>query len=267
MAFKFILDSLDGLDAAQHAFYKKGDDGKFRLEVDGLEDTAGLKSALQKERDNASSLSKQIKSWQGLGKTPEEISELLKAQEDLQRQKDDLAIQDALKKGEYQKVLEGETKKREQMAAKHQADLEASNRQAQGYKTALEQHLIDAQATAAIAEAKGVPQLLLPHVKGRVKVLEQDGKFSVQVLDAAGNPMVADAAGTPATFKHLIESFKADPVFGRAFEGNNASGGGGNGGGGKPNTGQKTMTRDAFNQLEPAAKMSFFTKDKGSLTD
>lgn len=236
---KIRLKTLEGLDSESAAMFKQAADGMFEFEP---EDVTGLKSALEKERTTAKKYEPLAKAWEKLGKTPEEISALIEQQRDLEKQKEELALQDALKKGEYQKVLDGEAKKREQMALAHKADLEAANGTATRYKTALEKYLIEAQATAAISEAKGVPQLLMPHVQGRVKVLEQDGKFVVQILDPAGNPMVAGAGGEPATFKHLLESFKADPVFGRAFEGTGASGG--NAPNGKPNTpGTFTLTR------------------------
>ena len=267
MSLALHRENLDGLDAAFHALYKQGTDGKFHLEVEGMEDTSALKSALQKERDNAKKSADLVKSWQALGKTPEEISELLKAQDDLQKKQEELERSEALKKGEYQKVLDGEAKKREQMAAKHQAEVEALRTEAGRYRGLLETNLIESQAVAAIAAAKGVPELLLPHLRGRVKVLEQDGKFNLQILDAAGNPMVADASGTPATFKHLVDSFKADPIFGRAFEGSGASGPGGSGNpGGGAAPGQKTMPRKAYEQLPPSEQLAF-VKGGGKPTD
>ncbi|BDU72392.1 hypothetical protein [Mesoterricola silvestris] len=258
---KIRLKSLDGLDAESAALFKKADDGMFEYEP---EDVTGLKSALEKERTNSKKYEPLAKAWEKLGKTPEEISALLEREKDLEKKKEELELQDALKKGEYQKVLDGEAKKREQMAAAHKADLEAANGTAMRYKSALEKYLIEAQATAAITEAKGVPQLLMPHVLGRVKVLEQDGKFTVQILDPVGNPLVAGAGGEPATFKHLLDGFKADPIFGRAFEGTNASGGGAPHT--KSNPGAKTMTRASFDQLTPTDR-SAFMKDGGSLTD
>ena len=52
MTLKYIVDALDGVDAKFHDLYEKAE-GKFRLKVDGVEDTTGLKSALEKERANA----------------------------------------------------------------------------------------------------------------------------------------------------------------------------------------------------------------------
>ena len=48
---KLQVDSLDGIDTALHGFYNKTESG-YKLNVDGIEDTNGLKTALQKERDS-----------------------------------------------------------------------------------------------------------------------------------------------------------------------------------------------------------------------
>lgn len=48
---KLQVDSLDGIDTALHGFYDKTESG-YKLKVDGMEDTNGLKTALQKERDS-----------------------------------------------------------------------------------------------------------------------------------------------------------------------------------------------------------------------
>ena len=50
MALQFVVDSLDAVEESARGLYVEAD-GKFRLNVDGYEDPAGLKSALQKERD------------------------------------------------------------------------------------------------------------------------------------------------------------------------------------------------------------------------
>ncbi|WP_193173440.1 hypothetical protein [Nisaea nitritireducens] len=43
-------DSLDAVPEAARAFYVETDDGRYRLDADGVEDVSGLKSALEKER-------------------------------------------------------------------------------------------------------------------------------------------------------------------------------------------------------------------------
>jgi hypothetical protein len=102
----------------------------------------------------------------------------------------------------------------------------------------VERYLIDAQATAAIAEAKGVPALLLPHVKQAVKVVEEDGDYKVRVVDAAGNPRV-NAKGEYLSIADLVSEMRQSEVFGRAFEGTGHSGSGAGQGSGFQGSGQK----------------------------
>ena len=45
--------------------------------------------------------------------------------------------------------------------------------------------LVENEATAAVAEAKGIPDLLLPFIRDQVKVVEEDGEFKVFVVDKA----------------------------------------------------------------------------------
>ena len=56
---KYQIENLDGVDASLHSFYEQTDGG-YRLKVDGVEDTNGLKTALQKERDNVKLTQKEL---------------------------------------------------------------------------------------------------------------------------------------------------------------------------------------------------------------
>jgi hypothetical protein len=246
MALKLNLDSLDGLDAALQPLYTKTDDGKFRLDAEGLD---SIQAALKTANKEAADRRKALEGFKDVD--PAEYQRL-------KSEAEERAVADATKKGEWEKL-------KDQMAQKHQQDILAKDNSLAKYRAALERNLIDAQAVTAIAAAKGVPELLLPHVKNRVKVEEVDGEFTFKILDAKGGPMIADAAGTPAGFSHLIESMKADPIFGRAFEGSGASGMGAPQGNANQN-GTKTMARSAFAQLNPNAQRDF-VKAGGVLTN
>lgn len=211
--------------------YFEEKDGVWKLKIDVEEDAPeALLSSLRKERKAREDLEKKIKKWEGLGKTDEEIAELiLKAEQ---------ADEDKLKTaGEWDKL-------RAQMNEKHEAALKAKDtiiaaREAdlKVMKGTLESHLIEGTATAAIAEHKGIPTLLLPHVQKHVRVLEENGKYVTQVIDSKGEPRV-NSKGEPLSVKEFVEEMRGNEVFGRAFEGNGQSGSGtlpnGGGGGGKP---------------------------------
>jgi hypothetical protein len=215
---KLVLDSVEGLDEPTRGMYVEKD-GKFHLDVDGIEDTSGLKSALQKERKDRADLEKKVKRWEGLGKTDEEIAELI-------AKHDETSQTEAERKGEWDKL-------RLQMNEKHAKELAKKDETIGAMRKRLEAELVDARATAAIAAAKGVPDLLLPHVQRHVKV---DENFNVVVVDAKGDPRV-NGKGEPLSISDLVTEMKSTEIYGRAFEGSGQSGGGtqpGNGGGGNP---------------------------------
>lgn len=210
MALKFTVDTLDTIPEAQRSLYKQDGDA-FRLDLDGYEDPAGLKSALDKERKAAKDAVAMAKAWKELGKTPEEIQELLAAQAQADRDK-------LTKAGEWDKL-------RGQMTEQHQAQLAKRDDVAKVLRGQLEKHLVDAAGVAAIAAAKGSAGLLLPHVKARVKVIEDGGEFAVRVVDAAGNPRV-NGKGEFLSISDLVGEMRQDEIFAPAFMAPDASGGG-----------------------------------------
>ena len=153
MALKLTLDSLDGVEAGLVPLYVKAEDGKYKLDAEGLDQIQGALKAANKEAADRRIALEKLK-----GVDQEEYHRLKAEAEDRSRKGPD--------------GKDDDKKIREQMAAKHLADMQGKDTVITNYRAAVEQLLVDAQATAAIAEAKGIPQLLLPHIKGRVKVLE-----------------------------------------------------------------------------------------------
>lgn len=249
MALQFTVDSLDTIPEAQRSLYK-ADGEKFRLDLDGYEDPAGLKSALDKERKAAKDAIGMAKAWKELGKTPEEIQELLAAQAQAERDK-------LVKGGEWDK-LKG------QMTEQHQAELAKREEANKGLRGQLERHLVDAAGVAAIAAAKGSAELLLPHVKSRVKVIEENGEFTVRVVDVTGNPRV-NGKGEFLSINDLVGEMRQNEVFAPAFMAPSASGGGAQQST-QSGTGRKTVTRSQFDSM-PQMERANFAKSGGTVVD
>ena len=76
LKLKLTADEWKGLDEGIKGLYAEKD-GSYVLAVDGLEDTTGLKTALEKERKARSEYEKAVKKFEGLGKSPDEISALM----------------------------------------------------------------------------------------------------------------------------------------------------------------------------------------------
>lgn len=109
-------------------------------------------------------------------------------------------------------------------------------------------------ATSAIVEAGGNPDVLLPHVLGQTKLVEKDGQFEVQVVDAQGNARIGDASGGLMSLSQLVDEFKAKDAFAPLFEASGKSGGGAKeGGGGGGATGSVRSKADLIDLNAKAA--------------
>lgn len=224
--YQFTLDAIDA-DTATGAvvppsvrgLYTKGDDGKFSLDADLRKkvDVSGLTTALDKERKTAKNLNDSLKLWAPLGDSPEAV----KARID--------ELTEAATKGDKVNL----DKIRADMDKTHKTALDAKDGVITGMKGTLEKYLVNGSATAAIAELKGVPELLLPHVTRAVKVVEAaNGEYVVRVVDADGD-FRGDGKGGFMSIKDLVAEMKGSSVFGRAFEASGTTGGGKQPGSGK----------------------------------
>jgi phosphoenolpyruvate carboxylase len=224
MGLEKSIETLEDIPEGIQGLYREREEGGYELAFDpqALEDAVApsLKSALQKERQNAKQRDREAKELkrklESLGEDDpesilEELSSLRQFKESAEksRGKDDNAVEQVRKQlqEEFGKTL---SKK------------EAEAAQLKGQLTSL---LVDSAATAAISELKGVPKLLLPHVKRMTEVVEEDGKYDVRVLNEKGEHRV-NSNGDYLTIKELVTELRSDDVFQRAFDGEGASGGG-----------------------------------------
>lgn len=234
MALKIEVDSLDTIPEASRSLYMERD-GKFRLDVEGIEDTAGLKSALQKEREAAKTATKQAQQWQSLGKTPDEISALVEASKKAEEEK--------LKgSGEWEKL-------KAQMLQQQNDALSKKDQQLAIKDKALTKYLVDAAAVTALAAAKGSAALLLPHIRSSVKVIEDGDDYAVRVVDATGNPRV-NGKGEFLTITDLVSEMRQSDDYSRAFDASGITGSGAGPSNGV--SGSKTLKKSAFDALKPA---------------
>ncbi len=221
LKLKVTKAEFDSLDEGIRGLYEEKDGG-YMLAVDGIEDVSGLKGALAKERADREKYAKQVKGWETLGKTPEEISELLvKLEEDEKKKLES--------KGEYDKLVA-------QINERHQKTISEKDKELEAMSRTLEKHLIDAAVISAISEEGGNAKLLLPHVKERVKVVKgDDGDYSVNVLLPDKSAPLVGNDGKPLSISAFVKSLKDDEVFQVAFKASGKSGSGaapGSGGGG-----------------------------------
>ncbi len=221
MALKLTVDSLDGLDDGVKTLYKE-DNGKFRLDLDGYEDTTGLKA----QRD---ALLNEKKEAQRKAKEAEEAAKA--AAEEAARKSGDVS---ALEKSWQEKLAATESN--------YKNLNESLTKQIHGLT-------VGQTATKLAAELaiSGSADVLLPHIQSRLTVEIKDGAPSVRVLDLQGKP-------TALTIDELKQEFISNKAFAPLIAASKATGGGASSGGGGA---AKTMTKNQFDAMSPTQKMEF----------
>jgi hypothetical protein len=219
MPLKAIVDNLEDVEEAHRGFYQEKN-GKHFLAVEpvdgfGLEDVGGLKNTLGKEMTKRKELEKLSKKFEGLD--PDKAREAIEKYEefgnlDPRKEADKIA----------QAKVDAITK---QMVEKHLGELKSREDRSSQLTRKIETLLIDQVATAAVAEADGNVRLLLPIIRGRTRVVENDGEFSVEVMDEHGITQV-DGEGKPVKIAGLVASMKGSEEFGQAFRTSGAAGSG-----------------------------------------
>ncbi|USN14470.1 hypothetical protein DONNERLITTCHEN_00700 [Janthinobacterium phage vB_JliS-Donnerlittchen] len=98
-----------------------------------------------------------------------------------------------------------------------QTQLQGKDGELQTMSKTLQKYLVTTAAVQAIAGQKGVPELLLPHIQAKTKVIKEGDEYVVRVVDETGDPR-GNASGGFMTVEDLVKEMKASPTFGRAFE-------------------------------------------------
>lgn len=239
MPLPAVVESLDAIPEPVREFYRQDADGKrFILDAEdvstGGEDLGALKRALEREKAERR---KYARLAEERGTVDPEEYKALKAEKEARER------EEAEKKGHYDKLLA----QKDALYAKEREALELERRAA---LAAVEEYVVDAQATAAIAAHSGIPRLLLPLVKAQLKAVKgEDGKYRVAVLDADGEERRNPKTNAPLSIAELVAEMKADPDLGSAFKSSGATGGGASGA-------QAGARGGDFSKLSPVEKLN-----------
>ncbi|MFA5702892.1 MAG: hypothetical protein WC982_05165 [Advenella sp.] len=126
--------------------------------------------------------------------------------------------------------------------------LTAKDGELQAMSKTLQKYLVTTAAVQAIASHKGVPDLLLPHIQAKTKVIKDGEDYVVRVVDESGDPR-GNASGGFMTVEDLVKELKAHPTFGRAFESESPSGSG-------VRPGQQGKPKPTNRELSPTEKIA-----------
>lgn len=218
---KLVIDKLEDVDEKVRELYveKESEVGgvkkkQYVLDAE-IEDTAGLKSALDKTRNDLKAAKTAAAKWDKLG-DPEKAAAALAKVETLEEE-------EAQKKGKWDELKEA-------MKLKHADELKAVNEKSAAKDKHIEKLLVDQVLSKAFGEAKAKPssimKKLVPLAKPNIKVQYENGEPVAVVVDEKGNPRIGDGKGSPMTIEQYVAELKADPDYGTDFEATGTSGSG-----------------------------------------
>ncbi len=224
MALKYEIETVEGLDASIAGLYDKTDGGKYRLKVEGIEDTSGLKKKIDEL----------LNEKKAAAKARQEAEEAAaRAAEEAARKSGDVS---ALEKSWKEKYAKGIGEKDSELSA---------------LRGSLSKMLVDNVAVSLANElaVQGSSALLIPHIKARLEVDTSGGEPKTIVIGP-------DGKRSALTVEELKAEFAANPAFAPVLAGSKATGGGasGTGGGGAA----KTVTRAQLEQMTAAQQTEHF---------
>src|SRR3989304_2911677 len=201
MALELIVDTLDAVPEALKDMYVASE-GKFKLDVNGIEDTKGLKSALEKERTAAKEAREALKKFEGI--------DPLKTKEFMAKFENDEEAQ-LIANGKIDEVFRKRTEKwrlEEERQKKELGDkITAAESKASAYKDRV---LDDAFRSAAnkISDIQTgvVDEMLLGHLR-TIFALDENGR-AVQ-YNEDGSVVIGKDGKSPYSPEEYLEGCRA----------------------------------------------------------
>lgn len=226
---KRTVDDITTVPEAFRPLYEQGEDGKYHLQaIEGL-----MPVTEAEERINAID-----------GKKAEILNEKKQLQARLKE------LESKAPKAPAQPEVDTEALER-QLREQFDGERQGFTSKLTAQRQQIENLLFKTAFEAEILKGKGEPELLLPHMRNRVRFNEgEDGTLTMDILNAHGSPMLGPK-GERATPADIVKEYKAHPVFGRGFEGTGSSGAGLSPGGrtaGQP--ARNPFAKDSFNLTE-----------------
>ena len=227
MEFEFLknttVDSIDKVPEQFRSLYGEGEGG-FVLQ-DNVKGVAtaidGLNKSLKASRRDADEAKRNRPDVSGFA----QVGQLLGIEGD------DATNAEALRAGVEKLISESKDgkvnwdKMKRDLEGGFNTKLSAKDAEIQGMSRSLEKYLVTSAAVQAIAAHKGVPDLLLPHIQAKTKVVKDGEDYVVRVVDESGDPR-GNTSGGFMTVEDLVKELKGHTTFGRAFESDAPNGGG-----------------------------------------
>lgn len=250
MGIDAVVESTEGMDQSVASLYTQdAATGKWRLDVNGgfktPSEIEGLSSALGKERSRAEAAEKALKALQGK-LDGFDLDAGRAALEKVSRMTEDQKAREAQFEQNVQQRLNPVLKERDELAA-----------EVKDYRAKIETMLIDKALSESAFLREKVSKdpvhqsYVREHFRANFKV--EDGV--VVAYDSPGGQKLFGSDGQPCNVDAALSRLvNASPIGSSLLAGSQTSGSGASASS-QGWTGQKTMKRSQFDQLDPAAKM------------
>jgi hypothetical protein len=204
MRWRLSAEQYEELSPDRQAFYKSDADGGYMVDVEP--DSANLKSAHDRQKAEKVEIKKQLDAENATN------AESRARLEQLQRQNDEREERIKAAAADFQAVFDADR-------IEFEKQLEPKTKKLAEVKAGLSEVVITHAIHRAAKAARGVPELLEPHLRKRMRVdFDDAGDHQIVVLDSDGNVML-DERGQPIPLDRLVEEIKLFvPALARAFD-------------------------------------------------
>jgi len=176
-----------------------------------------IQKSLKDANKEAHKYRERLKAYQEFG-DPEELAQRLQEIEEASEQQAAIS-EDQISRKELDKLRQRLTQESEQKVRQKDEEIKEM-------RSKLEQTVLLSQAETIIRKYDGKPELgLLDQVKKAAKVIEDNGRYVVRVVDEDGDPVFNDK-GEYASLEDYVQELREHSVFGDAFGAPKRSGGG-----------------------------------------
>lgn len=202
MALDLVVDSLDAVPEAVRSLYVEAD-GKFKLDVSGVEDTRGLKSALEKERQAAKDAKRELEAERAK-LAGADIEKLKALQSRYENDEEARLIADGKISDVIAKRTEKERAEWQRINAETQAKVEAAEAKAKAFQGRVLDDAIRAAASAAGLHKHAIEDALF---RGR-NLFTLDAEGNAVQLDDSGKPIIGKDGRTNYSPSEWLDSMK-----------------------------------------------------------
>lgn len=178
------------------------------------DDIGGLKAKNAEVIQANKALRDKLKAFEGLD--PDEVRAAIQAKAHAEEEQ-------ARRAGEFDKL-------KDKLVKAHESERQTWTGRYERMRARAYDRDVVAAGRAALAPVVVTPEsvdLLLPHLKQRVKMVEDEqGDFAVVVTDERGDPAIKGPKGDPMSIADLVDEMAKDKRFALAFKGMGAKGSG-----------------------------------------